>query len=155
MTTDRNRLGLHFLTRPLSWPIGLSACLLLLFAGCTSGPPRFIIKGKVIDGAKEVKPDPNSSIHMQWVQQVDEGKAAQNYSTMLNPDDGSFEMNGNEDGGVIPAKYRVKFTSLSPKPSPLINFLNNRFGQDTSPIFIDIVDDKNPVVIDIATHRKR
>jgi hypothetical protein len=155
MTTDRNRFGFAFLPRLLSWPIGLSACLLLVFAGCTSGPPRFIIKGKVVDGAKEVKPDPNSSIHMQWVQQVDEGKAGQSYSTMLNPDDGSFEMTGNEDGAVLAAKYRVKFTSLSPKPSPLINFLNGRFGLDNSPLFIDIVDDKNPLTIDIAPHRKR
>jgi hypothetical protein len=141
-------------TRRHSWAIGLSVYVLITIAGCSSGPPGYKIAGKVVDGDKPVLPDPNLSLRMTFMQVVEEGKAYNLYSTMLKPEDGSFEMLGNDSSGVPAGKYRVKFMSMSPT-SATTKFLNARFRSDASPILIDIVDDKAPVVIDISSYKKK
>jgi len=138
-----------------SWPLYLSACFLIAFAGCSSGPPHYKIKGKVVDGDKPLLPDPNSSITIIFAQIADEGKGANSYTTQLSAEDGSFEIIGNELTGMPAGKYRVKFNSLSPSPSPTIKLLNQKFGTDRSPIELTIVDDKTPLVIDIAPFKRK
>jgi len=153
MTIDRKHLHVTFLARQLAWAFGV--CFLMAFAGCSSGPPTFIIKGKVVDGAKPLLPDAGTSIQIVFAQQADEGKAAYSYSTRLNADDGTFEMLGNESAGVPAGKYRVALLETTLKPSATAAFLNARFRLDNSPIIVDIVDDKTPLEIDISRYRKK
>ena len=127
--------------------VGLSA------AGCSSGVPRYIIKGKVVDGDKPVLPDPNNSISMHFIQQLEEGKFFDIYVTQLNAEDGTFAMIGNEDTGIPAGKYRVKFRTVLVNPSAMSKLLMQKFGNEKSPILIDIVDDKTPLVIDIAPYK--
>jgi hypothetical protein len=128
--------------------------LAVALAGCTPEPPSFIISGRVVYGEKPVLPDEGSSVSMTLIPQVGEDKLYDLYSTRLNTEDGSFEIHGIKTKGVPPGKYRVKFTSLSMKPSPMVNLLNQRFGTDQSPVLIDVVDDKTPIVIDLKQFAK-
>jgi hypothetical protein len=135
---------------------GLGLSFFVIFSGgCSSSPAHFKVRGKVVDGDKAVLPDPNSSIHLNFVQIVDEGKPFNSYGTMLNPEDGTFEVVGNEFDGMPAGKYRVQMSSISPNPSATIKLITSRFQSSASPIVVDIVDDKTPLVIDIAPYKKK
>lgn len=137
--------------RSLSTSIAL--CLALVVGCSSSGPAHFKVKGKVVDGAKPVLPDPNSSIHLTFTPQVPAGQAFSLYSAMLKSDDGTFEIHGDTLTGMPAGKYRVSLRSMSPNPSPLSQLLNRKFSEDRSPIVVDVVDDKTPLVIDIASYK--
>ena len=127
-------------------------------AGCSSGSPHFVVKGKVVDGDKSILPDPNekNAIHILFVQQRDDGKPPEMYSSSLNREDGTFELKGHDDSGVIPGKYRVKFNSVMPDAKAVTSrLLMQKFSTDTSPILVDIVDGKTPLAIDIGPHKNK
>jgi hypothetical protein len=131
-----------------------AACLLVLFAGCSSGATRFKVKGKVVDGDKAVLPDENSSIHLTFMKPEEiEGKDNDRFATMLNPTDGTFEIES--EGGIPAGQYRVLFRSMSLKPSPTTQFINRFQSKDTSPVLVDVIDEKTPLVIDISVYKKK
>jgi hypothetical protein len=136
--------------------VGLALCCLAIVAGCSSAPPHFKVKGKVVDGANAVLPDKNTSIHLTFVPEAADGKGFDLYNAMLNSEDGSFEVEGNESIGMPAGKYRVKMRSMAMiNPSALSQLINRKFANDPSPIIVDVVDDKTPVVIDIALFKKK
>lgn len=138
-----------------------SACILLgfssivlLMSGCGGdGRPRIIAKGQIVDKGKAVRPDEKSSISIVFVEDVPAGKLPNSYPSAADPADGSFEVKGPDDVGIPKGKYRVKLSSLSMNPSPAIRSLNARFGHDTSPIFVEVVDAATPIVIDISKYK--
>lgn len=122
--------------------------------GCSGSTiPTVKVRGKLVDGAHAIRPDPQGSLTLIFVQQEAEDRRS-SFSGYLD-EAGGFEVLGREQSGVPVGKYQVMLQPMAPKPSPAMQTIQNRFGNDQSPIVIDIQPSDEPLVIDLATYKRK
>lgn len=80
---------------------------------------------------------------------VDPGTPFDTYPTRMNADS-TFTVEGKTGQGIPPGKYRVSIQQMVPGGPAAITEMNERFSDEKSPIIVEIVDSKTPVVIDLA-----
>lgn len=128
--------------------------LLVLVGGCSSGAPLVKIKGKLVNGGQPVGPDPNRSFTLVFVP-LGEGQPQTTHVGVITDPGGEFEVAGPDLRGVPLGKYRVKIQTTDPAPSARVQALQQQFGNDQSPILVDVQKDQAPLVIDLASYKSK
>jgi hypothetical protein len=127
------------------------AVALCIVAGC-SGPPRAKVKGKLVDGGEPVRPDPNRSMTLIFTPDP-RPEEMTSFVGLIANDQGEFTLDGPDFAGIPLGKYKVKLQVTDPSPSQRMRALDKRFGNDNSPIIVEVTDKPGPLVIDIAQYK--
>lgn len=134
----------------------LSGCLALLsltlLAGC-GGPTLSKVKGQFVDGGQPIKPDTNRSYNLVFTPMGEPGQGTNNEIGLVNSPEAEFELTGPDNRGIPVGKYRVKLQITDPTPTPRMLALQRRFGNDQSPIVIEVKQTEEPIVIDASSYK--
>lgn len=131
--------------RSLLW----GATLLLVGAGCDTGPKLVIPKVQLTYKQQPLKVDPKAGVTLVLVA---EGEKANSYpADWLNRDQVTFTIPGREGKGIPLGKYRVTLNQMTPGvPSADIQAMNELYTKDKTPIVCEVKDDPQPIVIDLS-----
>lgn len=114
--------------------------LLAAFAvsGCSSGPPKHIVKGKITFKGQPMKVQPQvGKVLVKFLEQDVPPPVDANYAKV--DDDGSFEVRG-DGNGIVAGRYKICvewFEAFGKTPDKL----NGRFDEKSSIIFKKVPDD--------------
>ena len=128
---------------------GLFAITALL-SGCSEGgPPRVVVKGKLLHVADvPVQPDTNGSVTVIFLPQPETGRS---YVGYLAETDGSFRITDSGDRGIPSGQYRVRLDLMAPKTSAKMQEIGRRFGSSSSPILVEVQPQQD---VTLVIHRK-
>lgn len=128
----------------------LVLCSLVFLAGC-GGPPPVMVKGKITQDGKPVTVGPSGKIELIFEPEKDDAGRA--YPAVVQAD-GTFEVVGRDNRGIVPGKYKVNVRVLDPyipadpKVGDKLKNKNTRIFSDTG---ILKADNRIPVEITGAT----
>jgi hypothetical protein len=107
----------------------------LLLAGCGSQERKVIVKGRVSKGGQPltVKDTVLGRVVVKFVplNEPDPAKAIGPQTALVNQQDGTFEVKGNDGKGIPPGKYRIAVYQYEPMPT---DKLQGKFGEKNSRI---------------------
>lgn len=138
--------------------------------GCGEPSNTVLVQGRLLKGGARYVPPEGHVVGVTFVASEIENpggqvtKSSEQFDADYNDDDGTFVVPGREGRGIPPGKYRVAvtqkmlreaFDAAKPKAKPgqkkitrETDFLGDRFGVSSSPIFREIKG-KTEVVIDL------
>jgi hypothetical protein len=119
----------------------------LLAVGCSSGPPRFQTRGRVLKDGQPFHPPGDDVIRVTLMPITEDGgRAADWYVANFNREDATFRVVGKDGRGVPPGKYRVGVEQVHDRDDV---FKGAYFG-DKSPYVREIHSAADEITIDLA-----
>jgi hypothetical protein len=122
--------------------------VLILGAGCSSGPPPIPVKGKLLLKDVPFKVDQKVGVTVVFipVQAGDFDTYPANYER----EDGSFTIPGKDGRGIPAGKYKVSISQMSMQKTPEMQKLNDMLSPQKTTIIREVTKDSPEITIDLS-----
>jgi len=125
----------------------LGVMLLELVGGCSSGPAKVDITGKLLKDGQPLQVSKTGQVTVRFIsQEPPDVEKEQNKSATVDPT-GSFTIKG-----IYVGKYRVAVTQTDAYRGP--DVMKGTFGTNNSPIFRDVASNGQFIEIDLAKEKQ-
>jgi hypothetical protein len=131
------------------------ACVVLGLAGCGGGPKRLTgVHGRLLDHGKPLTvsgtlPPGDPGIRLTFLP-AGEGEGMQSADAVVDPQTGTFQLDGDDQKGVAPGKYRIVLSLGAYSAGGDTDQLKGAFGPENSPISKDVTEDNQDITIDVG-----
>ncbi len=138
--------------------LGIGLWLLAGLSGCSSGPTKVVVTGKIVDGGQPLKLEGEefeegaAAIELEFYPLDESGqfdKQAEVYAASVNSD-GTFTVSGIDGNGIPVGKYRVALRCLVESEEGEKDVWDGRFEPSNSPFTVEITEQNHEVVVDVS-----
>ncbi len=131
---------------------GLLALAFVVFSGCSRGPSGtgIVVKGTLLQNGKPLQPAPkeDDTVTIQFLPPDPKNNPGETVAR-YNHADGTFEIKGPVDAGVVPGDYRVSVSFSRYEGGD--DVFNDQFSQEKSTLKYTVTSDKEQeIVIDVG-----
>jgi hypothetical protein len=143
----------------------LTSVLVLLAGacGCSTGPSRLVVKGKLTNGGKTILPERRGGLTVVFTPEPGTGTT---YPAGYSAADDSYDVIGPDRRGIPAGKYKVTLSMMPPTttadgkdlPAGTLHSLqqqadqfNNKYSGTNSPIIVDV--NKSELDIDLSQYK--
>jgi hypothetical protein len=128
----------------------------LLPGGCSSSPRKYKVTGKVTyQGAPMTVPSAvpgERPVEVLFLPvSADPGEPVDPQVAVVDQKTGAFVVHGTDQRGLLPGRYRVAVCLYDPRP---IDKLRGAYGEQTSPIFVDVQPEQTNFVINLPWNKR-